>query len=113
MNLSKKETELLNRAKTFLRKHKKTFDSLEKQEEIDHLRNQINNYDDCIIYAIKQRMQLVDDIQQIKQDVYASVVDEDRESDILERVNNNSDEYVALMNEIYSVIFNFVRYKYE
>lgn len=114
MNLS--EEEIIKQAEGFLERRKPTVFSKEQEveQEIEALRYCIDLYDKNILYNLQKRMNVVDDIQKLKDKIDKPTVDADREIDILEYLSDSIDsEYLGLVHELYSVIFKFVKDKYE
>ena len=77
-----------------------------KKDKIDNLRNKINNLDDEILNLLDERSLVVNEIGKLK-DQSKSVIDKNREQEILDRLLNNlkgnysKDSIVRIWRELF------------
>lgn len=80
---------------------------------VKRLRDYIDELDTEIADKLRARKEVVKVIQQVKDEYGVSVIDEDREKEIVERLRLENPEIPDTIDRVWTVIFNQVRENYE
>lgn len=72
---------------------------------IESLRQEINRLDDIIIEAVEKRQRVVQDIQRAKEDRDVNPRDEDREQEILDKIDDKADVSAEELKSAYRELF--------